>query len=63
MFPRANVMIGAGELEWAAAQPFGHTLVPELYIRELVGSPQLRRIKEGEFKAAALPLRRAAKLR
>lgn len=48
MFPRATVAIGSGELDWAMAQPFGHTLVPELYIRELTTSPQLHRVGDGE---------------
>ena len=48
MFPHATNMIGAGELAWAGAQPYGHTLVPELYIRDLAVSPQLRRVEEGE---------------
>lgn len=48
MFPSARVSIGKGELAWAQAQPIGHTLVPELYIRELAGSPQLRVVDEGD---------------
>ena len=35
MFPNARIAIGAAELAWAAAQPLGHHLVPDLYIREL----------------------------
>ena len=48
MFPNAAILIGAGELAWAKAQPFGHTLVPELYIRDLAASPQLRCVGDGE---------------
>jgi N-acyl homoserine lactone hydrolase len=48
MFANARVTIGAGELDWARAQPFGHTLVPELYIRELAASRQLCRVADGE---------------
>ena len=48
MFPSARVLIGSDELAWAEAQPIGHTLVPELYIRELAGSLQLRKIADGE---------------
>ena len=48
MFPKARVYIGSTELDWAAAQPFGHTLIPELYIRELKVSPQLILLREGQ---------------
>jgi glyoxylase-like metal-dependent hydrolase (beta-lactamase superfamily II) len=48
MFPAARVLIGSDELAWAAIQPIGHHLVPELYIRELATSPQLCAIKEGD---------------
>jgi glyoxylase-like metal-dependent hydrolase (beta-lactamase superfamily II) len=48
MFPKARVYIGSAELAWAAAQPIGHTLIPELYIRELKVSPQLIVLKEGQ---------------
>ena len=54
MFPQARVHIGADEMAWAAAQPFGHGLVPELYIRELTLSPQLRIIRDGEEIAPGL---------
>ncbi len=48
MFPNARVAIGDAELAWAAAQPVGHHLVPELYIRELTASPQLHILGDGE---------------
>src|SRR5262249_5329720 len=48
MFANARVTIGADELGWAAAQPIGHPLVPELYIRDLAVSQQLRIIGDGE---------------
>ena len=48
MFSNARVAIGDGELAWAAAQPVGHHLVPELYIRELTASPQLHILRDGE---------------
>ncbi|SRR6266540_2368067 len=54
MFPAARVMIGADELAWAATQPLGHTLVPELYVRELAASPQLRALRDGEEIAPGL---------
>ena len=47
MFPKARIHIGAGELEWAVKEPWGTTPVPELYVRELAGSPQLVRIAPG----------------
>jgi len=48
MFAKACVTIGATELTWAAAQPIGHALVPELYIRDLATSRQLRVVGDGE---------------
>ena len=48
MFPNARIAIGAAELAWAAAQPLGHHLVPDLYIRELTISPRLHILAEGD---------------
>jgi glyoxylase-like metal-dependent hydrolase (beta-lactamase superfamily II) len=48
LFPNATIYIGEHELEWAAAQPPGFDPLPELYVQELVRSPKVRRIKEGE---------------
>jgi N-acyl homoserine lactone hydrolase len=45
LFPNATVWIGAGELEWAAAQPPGFDPLPELYVRELAASSRVRRIE------------------
>jgi len=47
MFPKARVHIGAGELEWSLKEPWGTSPVPELYVRELAGSPQLVRVSPG----------------
>jgi glyoxylase-like metal-dependent hydrolase (beta-lactamase superfamily II) len=47
MFPKARIHIGAGELEWAVNEPWGTTPVPELYVRELAGSSQLKLIAPG----------------
>jgi len=47
MFPKARVHIGAGELEWSLKEPWGTSPVPELYVRELAGSPQLVRVAPG----------------
>jgi glyoxylase-like metal-dependent hydrolase (beta-lactamase superfamily II) len=48
MFPKAKVHIGAAELAWAVAQPWGHASLPELYLRELDGAASLRRVKAGD---------------
>ena len=48
MFPNATVAIGGPELDWSLAEPWGLTPVPELYVRELAGSPRLRRVGAGE---------------
>ena len=48
MFSKARIHIDSGELEWAVKEPWGLTPVPELYVRELVQSPQLHRIKAGD---------------
>ena len=48
LFPNATVWIGSGELEWAAAQPPGFDPLPELYVRELVASPRVKRIENGQ---------------
>lgn len=48
LFPNAQVVISDAELTWAAKQAPGQGNVPELYIRELVDSPRLRRVQDGE---------------
>ena len=48
MFPNATTWIGADELAWATAQPWGHNTVPELYMRGLAQAPRTRRIAPGE---------------
>jgi len=52
MFPNARVAIGAGELAWSLDEPWGTTPVPELYVRELDRSAQVRRVRANE---AVLP--------
>jgi N-acyl homoserine lactone hydrolase len=47
MFPNAKIYIGGSELAWALKEPWGVTPVPELYVRELEGSPQTVRIAAG----------------
>jgi glyoxylase-like metal-dependent hydrolase (beta-lactamase superfamily II) len=48
MFTNARVVIGADELAWSASEPWGTTPVPELYVRELDGSPQTVRVRATE---------------
>jgi N-acyl homoserine lactone hydrolase len=48
MFPEARIFIGAEELAWSVREPWGTTPVPELYVRELEASSQVRRIHAGE---------------
>jgi N-acyl homoserine lactone hydrolase len=48
MFANARIVIGDDELAWAATQPFGHPLVPELYIRDLALSPRAQTVRDGE---------------
>ncbi|MDA8049655.1 MAG: MBL fold metallo-hydrolase [Rhodospirillales bacterium] len=48
LFPNATAWIGADELAWSVAQPWGHTAVPEFYVRELDRSSRCRRIRPGD---------------
>jgi N-acyl homoserine lactone hydrolase len=48
LFARATLAIGARELAWALTAPWGHSPVPELYVRELSQSPHLRRLEPGD---------------
>jgi glyoxylase-like metal-dependent hydrolase (beta-lactamase superfamily II) len=48
LFPEATIWIGSEELDWSVKEPWGSTPVPELYVRELAGSAQLRRIGHGD---------------
>jgi len=48
LFPRATIWIGAEELAWSVKEPWGQTPVPELYVRELAGSPQVRLLRDGD---------------
>ncbi|HTJ27676.1 MAG TPA: MBL fold metallo-hydrolase [Candidatus Limnocylindria bacterium] len=48
LFPNANIVISEKELAWAAAQAPGQGNVPELYIRDLVASPRVRRVNDGD---------------
>ena len=48
MFPEARIVIGHEELDWSLEQPWGRTVVPELYMRELERWPTLHRAVDGE---------------
>ena len=60
LFPNATIWIGDVELNWAANEPPGFNPLPELYVRELVQSSRLKRIRDGDrflpgFVALASP--------
>lgn len=48
LFGHAQIFIGASELEWALTVPWGETLVPELYARELHHWPTLHLLADGD---------------
>jgi N-acyl homoserine lactone hydrolase len=48
LFPQATIWIGSEELDWSVEEPWGSTPIPELYVRELAGSFQLKRIRHGD---------------
>ena len=48
LFDNATIAIGAHELEWALQKKWGETEVPELYVRELQGSPRRKLVCEGD---------------
>lgn len=48
LFPGARITIGDHELDWSLAQPWGRTVVPELYMKELAAEPRLHRVAEGD---------------
>ncbi len=48
MFPNARVVIGREELDWSLDEPWGRTVVPELYVRELAASHQLHAVASGD---------------
>lgn len=54
LFSSARVAIGASELAWAVEVPPGASPVPELYVRELQRSPQLRLVRDGDALALGL---------
>ena len=48
MFPDADIAIGDEELEWSLKEPWGTTVVPELYVKELKTWPTLKTIGDGD---------------
>lgn len=48
LFKDANIVISREELEWSVNEPWGETVVPELYVRELQSWPTLRAVEDGE---------------
>ena len=48
MFPKARIVIGADELAWSLAVPWGETPVPGLYMRELNVWPTAHKATEGD---------------
>ena len=48
LFGDANIVIGHEELNWSVKEPWGETVVPELYVRELERWPTLRAVEDGD---------------
>ena len=48
LFQSARVLMGRGELDWALAQPMGHHIVPEFYVRELKSWPTYENVDVGQ---------------
>ena len=48
MFKDARIVIGADEMAWARALPWGESSVPELYVAELAKWPAMRTVRDGE---------------
>ncbi|MBL4721221.1 MAG: MBL fold metallo-hydrolase [Alphaproteobacteria bacterium] len=48
LFKHANIVIGRDELAWSLEQPWGETVVPELYVEALDKWPTLRRVDDGD---------------
>lgn len=48
MFKKATVVIGRQELDWSLQEPWGETIVPELYMRELSQSSALNAVADGD---------------
>jgi N-acyl homoserine lactone hydrolase len=48
MFQDARIVIGADEMAWARALPWGEESVPEFYVAELAKWPTARTLRDGE---------------
>jgi glyoxylase-like metal-dependent hydrolase (beta-lactamase superfamily II) len=48
MFQSARVLLGKSELDWALAQPIGHHIIPEFYVRELKTWPTFEGVEIGQ---------------
>lgn len=48
MFKDARIAIGADEMRWARALPWGENGMAELYVEKLDGWPTVRTLKDGE---------------
>jgi len=48
MFKNANIIIGQEELDWSLQEPWGETMVPELYMKELKSWPKLKTVNKGD---------------
>jgi N-acyl homoserine lactone hydrolase len=48
LFKHANIAIGRDELAWSLEQPWGETVVPELYVEVLDKWPTVRKVDDGE---------------
>ncbi|MDQ2801405.1 MAG: MBL fold metallo-hydrolase [Pseudomonadota bacterium] len=59
LFGEARIWIGAHELAWSVTEPWGRTPVPELYVRELQGSRQVRLVEDGQEVLPGLKARDA----
>ncbi|MBM3608426.1 MAG: MBL fold metallo-hydrolase, partial [Alphaproteobacteria bacterium] len=48
LFRHARIVIGALEMDWALNEPWGESVVPELYVRELKNWPTAVQVREGD---------------
>ena len=48
LFRHARIVIGGEELDWSLTQPWGETVVPELYVEKLQSWPTLARAADGD---------------
>ncbi len=48
LFRHARIVIGEAEMTWALNEPWGESVVPELYVRELKNWPTAQQVREGD---------------